>query len=226
MTLATAALMTPAMVVSNATFMDSDSVTVSPCPSATMPGPRGISVPSRPNMGPSLAIMSVMEVVRAFRASSVASRRSASAVRVSLGSPRLSASSSRAFFCLRSRPLFSISSARPSAPAVCTSRSSWGTSHLCLRRSAMYSTTMSPICQTAPAMRTSRMIRQGIISAWAMVCSISLKEIMYVCSFYFFLFSSQLYVVLPFNKERRWEGRLFPSHPYGKLMTSVQVISA
>ena len=197
-------------------------------------------------MGPSLAIMSVTEVVRAFRASSVASRRSASAVRVSFGRLRLSASSSRAFFCRRSRPLFSIKSARPSAPAVCTSRSSWGTSHLCLRRSAMYSTTMSPICQTAPAMRTSRMIRQGIISACAMVCSISLKEIMGFRSYsscfsprrwgvFFPLPAPQgrvtyllLYVVLvlPFNKERRWEGRLFPSHPYGKLTVSVQTVSA
>ena len=168
-----------------------------------------------------------MEVVRAFRASSVASRRSASAVSVSFGRPRLSASSSRAFFCRRSRPLFSISSARPSAPAACTSRSSWGTLHLCLRRSAMYSTTMSPICQTAPAIRIISIMRQGIISAWAMVCSISLKEIMCVCSFYS-SYLSQLYVVLilPFNKERRWEGRLFPSHPYGKRTVSVQTVSA
>ena len=196
-------------------------------------------------MGPSLAIMSVMEMVRAFRASSVASRRSASAVRVSLGSPRLSASSSRAFFCRRSRPLFSISSARPSAPAACTSRSSWGTLHLCLRRSAMYSTTMSPICQTAPAIRIISIMRQGIISAWAMVCSISLKEIMCVCSYscfsprrwgvFFPLPAPQgrvtylllyVFLVLPFNKERRWEGRLFPSHPYGKLTVSVQTVSA
>jgi hypothetical protein len=33
-------------------------------------------------------------------------------------------------------------------------------------------------------------------------------------------------LVLPFNKERRWEGRLFPSHPYGKLTVSVQTVVA
>ena len=87
------------------------------------------------------------------------------------------------------------------------------------------------------------MMRQGISSACAMVCSISLKEIMCVCSYSCFsprrwgVFSPLpapqgrvtyllLYVVLPFNKERRWEGRLFPSHPYGKLTASVQTVSA
>ena len=37
--------------------------------------------------------------------------------------------------------------------------------------------------QTAPAIRIISIMRQGIISAWAMVCSISLKEIMCVCSY-------------------------------------------
>ena len=61
-TKATAPLISPATVVSNAIRSDSDSVFVSPCPSAISPGPSGISVPIRPNIGAMRAMTSVIFV--------------------------------------------------------------------------------------------------------------------------------------------------------------------
>ena len=54
----------PAMVVSKAIIRESDRVLVSPCPSAIRPGPSGISVPIRPNIGAILATRSVTFTIR------------------------------------------------------------------------------------------------------------------------------------------------------------------
>lgn len=50
-------------VVSNATVNASANVTISPEPNAANPGPKGIKVPKRPKIGPTLTRTSVLLVL-------------------------------------------------------------------------------------------------------------------------------------------------------------------
>ena len=52
----------PVTVVSKAIVKDCASVVISPVPKAESPGPNGIKVPSKPNIGPNLTKISVFEV--------------------------------------------------------------------------------------------------------------------------------------------------------------------
>ena len=53
-------------VVSNATVNASANVTISPEPNAANPGPKGIKVPKRPKIGPTLLLLKLIHWLMLF----------------------------------------------------------------------------------------------------------------------------------------------------------------